>query len=57
MSPMELLKLIAEAAGTKIYEAKQNAALKTVEKKQAKVEEIHKVCWPTKVIPFFKLFL
>jgi structural maintenance of chromosome 2 len=43
MSPMELLGLIAEAAGTKMYEAKKDAALKTIEKKQAKVEEIHKV--------------
>ena len=43
MSPIELLGLIAEAAGTKMYEAKKDAALKTIEKKQAKVEEIHKV--------------
>ena len=56
MSPMELLGLIAEAAGTKMYEAKKDAALKTIEKKQAKVEEIHKVFWPTKVIPSFKTF-
>ncbi len=56
MSPMELLGLIAEAAGTKMYEAKKDAALKTIEKKQAKVEEIHKVFGPTKVIPFFKTF-
>ncbi len=53
MSPMELLGLIAEAAGTKMYEAKKDAALKTIEKKQAKVEEIHKVFLPTNYTPIF----
>ena len=39
MAPMEILGLIAEAAGTKMYEAKKEAAMKTIEKKQAKVRE------------------
>jgi len=43
MAPMEILGLIAEAAGTKMYESKKEAALKTIEKKQAKVEEIQKI--------------
>jgi len=43
MAPMEILGLIAEAAGTKMYESKKDAALKTIEKKQAKVEEIQKI--------------
>mmetsp|Transcript_25105 Transcript_25105/g.59524 ORF Transcript_25105/g.59524 Transcript_25105/m.59524 type:complete len:1178 (-) Transcript_25105:240-3773(-) len=43
MSPQEILGLIAEAAGTKMYEAKKDAAIKTIEKKQAKVEEIQKI--------------
>ena len=43
MAPMEILGLIAEAAGTKMYETKKEAALKTIEKKQAKVEEIQKI--------------
>lgn len=43
MSPQEILGLIAEAAGTKMYESKKEAAMKTIEKKQAKVEEIQKV--------------
>ncbi len=43
MAPMEILGLIAEAAGTKMYETKKEAAQKTIEKKQAKVEEIQKI--------------
>mmetsp|Transcript_6733 Transcript_6733/g.15727 ORF Transcript_6733/g.15727 Transcript_6733/m.15727 type:complete len:1178 (-) Transcript_6733:176-3709(-) len=43
MSPQEILGLIAEAAGTKMYESKKEAAMKTIEKKQAKVEEIQKI--------------
>ena len=34
MAPMEILGLIAEAAGTKMYESKKEAAQKTIEKKQ-----------------------
>ena len=37
MAPLEILGLIAEAAGTKMYETKKEAAQKTIEKKQAKV--------------------
>jgi len=43
MGPMEVLGLIAEAAGTKMYESKKEAAMKTIEKKQAKVEEINSI--------------
>jgi structural maintenance of chromosome 2 len=43
MSPMEILGLIAETAGTKMYESKKDAAVKTIEKKQAKVEEINQI--------------
>lgn len=40
MKPPELLSMIEEAAGTKMYENKKEAALKTIEKKARKVEEI-----------------
>jgi len=36
MAPMEILGLIAEAAGTKMYESKKEAAQKTIEKKQVR---------------------
>jgi structural maintenance of chromosome 2 len=41
MKPPELLSMIEEAAGTKMYENKKEAALKTIEKKARKVEEIN----------------
>ena len=43
MSPQEILGLIAEAAGTKMYESKKEAALKTIEKKETKLEEIQRI--------------
>ena len=43
MKPAEILGLLEEASGTKMYEAKKQVALKTLEKKQVKVEEINKV--------------
>jgi len=43
MKPPEILGLIEEAAGTRMYEAKKVAAQKTIEKKQDKVAEITKV--------------
>jgi structural maintenance of chromosome 2 len=43
MKPPEILGLLEEAAGTKMYESKKQAAVRTLEKKQVKVEEINKV--------------
>ena len=43
MKPPEILGLLEEAAGTKMYEAKKQAANRTLEKKQLKVDEINKV--------------
>ncbi len=43
MKPPEILSMLEEAAGTRMYENKKEAALKTLEKKQIKVEEINKV--------------
>jgi len=37
MKPMEILSMLEEAAGTRMYENKKEAALKTLEKKQTKV--------------------
>ena len=43
MKPPEILGMLEEAAGTRMYESKKEAALRTLEKKQVKVEEINKV--------------
>jgi structural maintenance of chromosome 2 len=43
MKPNELLALIEEAAGTRMFENKKLAALKTIQNKQCKVEEINKL--------------
>nr|XP_043627051.1 structural maintenance of chromosomes protein 2-1-like [Erigeron canadensis] len=43
MKPPEILSMLEEAAGTRMYETKKDAALKTLEKKQAKVDEINKL--------------
>lgn len=40
MKPPEMLSMVEEAAGTKMYENKKEQALKTIEKKARKVEEI-----------------
>lgn len=43
MKPPEILSMLEEAAGTRMYETKKDAALKTLEKKQSKVDEIDKL--------------
>ncbi|GMP69885.1 hypothetical protein CsSME_00028971 [Camellia sinensis var. sinensis] len=43
MKPPEILSMLEEAAGTRMYETKKVAALKTLEKKQSKVDEIDKL--------------
>jgi len=43
MKPPEILGLLEEAAGTKMYETKKQAAMRTLGKKQVKVDEINKV--------------
>ena len=40
---MEILGMIEEAAGTRMYEDKKKSALRTIEKKQHKLDEIDKV--------------
>ncbi|CAD6228646.1 unnamed protein product [Miscanthus lutarioriparius] len=43
MKPPEILSMLEEAAGTRMYEMKKESALKTLEKKQNKVDEIDKL--------------
>ncbi len=43
MKPNEILGMVEEAAGTRMYENKRVAAIKTIEKKQKKVDEINSV--------------
>nr|XP_014344109.1 PREDICTED: structural maintenance of chromosomes protein 2-like [Latimeria chalumnae] len=43
MKPPEILAMIEEAAGTRMYECKKIAAQKTIEKKEAKLKEIHTI--------------
>ncbi|KAG2711066.1 hypothetical protein I3760_04G059500 [Carya illinoinensis] len=43
MKPPETLSMLEEAAGTRMYETKKESALKTLEKKQSKVDEINKL--------------
>uniref|UniRef100_A0A667X7R3 Structural maintenance of chromosomes protein n=1 Tax=Myripristis murdjan TaxID=586833 RepID=A0A667X7R3_9TELE len=44
MKPPEILAMIEEAAGTRMYECKKISAQKTIEKKEAKLKEIQTVC-------------
>ena len=43
MKPPEILAMIEEAAGTRMYEAKKQQALKTIEKKEEKIKEINDI--------------
>uniref|UniRef100_A0A1Y1M3E5 Structural maintenance of chromosomes protein n=1 Tax=Photinus pyralis TaxID=7054 RepID=A0A1Y1M3E5_PHOPY len=43
MKPPEILAMIEEAAGTRMYETKRQQAQKTIEKKDAKLEELNKI--------------
>ncbi|XP_051153235.1 structural maintenance of chromosomes protein 2 [Leptopilina boulardi] len=43
MKPMEILSMIEEAAGTRMYETKKQIALKTIEKKDSKLSEIENI--------------
>lgn len=43
MKPPEILSLLEEAAGTRMYEKKKEAAQRTLAKKQSKLEQIDSV--------------
>lgn len=40
---VQILSMIEEAAGTRLYESKKQVAQKTIEKKDAKLKEINDV--------------
>ena len=41
MKPLELLSLLEEAAGTRLFEAKKQTALRTIARKQSKLDDIN----------------
>jgi structural maintenance of chromosome 2 len=43
MKPVEILGMLEEAAGTRMYETKKDAALRTLARKQVKVDEIDRL--------------
>ena len=43
MKPKEVLGMIEEAAGTRMFERKKESSLKIIKKKERKVEEINKI--------------
>jgi structural maintenance of chromosome 2 len=43
MKPLETLSMLEEASGTRMFEAKKLNALKTIEQKDSKVEDINKI--------------
>ncbi|KAK0164694.1 hypothetical protein PV328_003287 [Microctonus aethiopoides] len=43
MKPLEILSMIEEAAGTRMYEEKKEAAMKTIEKKNNRLREINEI--------------
>ena len=43
MKPPEILSILEEASGTRMYDTKKEVALKTLEEKQSKVDEIDKL--------------
>ena len=50
MHHVQILSLIEEAAGTRMYESKRSSAQKTIEKKDNKLKEIEAVCMKLKHI-------
>lgn len=44
MKPQEILGMIEEAAGTSMFEERKDKAVKTMAKKDKKMEEIQEVC-------------
>jgi structural maintenance of chromosome 2 len=50
MKPPETLSMIEEAAGTRMFETRKQAAQKNIEKKQLKVAEIAK-CMDEEITP------
>ena len=42
-SPPQILDMLEEAAGTRVYESKKQNALKTIDKKELKIKDIKEV--------------
>lgn len=54
MKPPEILAMIEEAAGTRMFEERRDKALKTIGKKEKKLEEINSVrVWRFVNLPHF----
>ena len=49
MTPKETLDTIAEAAGTRMFEVKKQAAIKTMEKKESKLFDLAQVHSPSEI--------
>jgi len=47
--------MIEEAAGTRLYESKKESAEKTIAKKDAKLNEIDRVCFFIYIWPSYKI--
>jgi chromosome segregation ATPase len=47
MKPPEILGMVEEAAGTRMFEERKDKAMKTMAKKDKKVEEIESVSKPS----------
>ncbi|KAL3086014.1 hypothetical protein niasHT_030438 [Heterodera trifolii] len=43
MKPMEILSMVEEAAGVRMYESKKQSALRTIEKKECRFDEISRL--------------
>lgn len=43
MTPRQVLYMVEEAAGVRVYEAKRKSAMTTLEKKEEKIKEINRV--------------
>lgn len=50
MKPVEILSMLEEAAGTKMYEKKKQSALTTIEKKDSKLKEINDVIYDVYIL-------
>ncbi|GJD09302.1 Structural maintenance of chromosomes protein 2-1 [Galdieria sulphuraria] len=54
MKPQEVVAMIEEAAGTRMYEMKREAALKTISKKDKKLEEIDELFFQNQILQHWK---
>ena len=55
MKPLEILGMLEEAAGTRMYESKKELAIKTIEKKDVKIAEIDAIL-TNEIVPALERF-